>query len=152
MPAAAPSRRRSACRRPDRRRTSRRCRRHRRPGAAGGGRSARAAPAAAAATSASRGGGGLERLRRGGPLQVEFRLWTWDWFPFVGSDPLGTLSLGLVDLDALLAHVLGHRFLVDARGGVDAHALLGHDALLGDRTLMMQHDLVLFLADRRAVD
>src|SRR3954451_19414789 len=57
----------------------------------------------------------------------------------------------VVELDLLLAHLVGHGLLLGARLRAEADALLGHDLLLHDRALLVEHDLVLLLGDRRTV-
>src|SRR3954453_5544489 len=59
--------------------------------------------------------------------------------------------LGAVDLDLLLGHGVGHLALLLDGLLVQAHALLGHRALLHDRLLGVERDLVLLLGDRGAV-
>src|SRR4051812_17024988 len=67
-----------------------------------------------------------------------------EWAPWLAE----SLAVGL---DALLADLLGDRLLVGVDVLVEAHALLGDGALLDDGLLLVQHDLVLLLGDRRAV-
>src|SRR3954469_9742101 len=64
------------------------------------------------------------------------------WLPPIG---------GVVDVDLLAADGVGDLALFRARLLAEPDAFLGHDALLGDRLLLVQHDLVLFLGDLRAV-
>src|SRR3954464_8031129 len=61
------------------------------------------------------------------------------------------LAAVVVDLELLLAYGLGDHALVGADVLVEPHALLGHDALLGDGLLLVEHDLVLLFGDLGAV-
>src|SRR4051794_3547956 len=56
-----------------------------------------------------------------------------------------------VRVDLLLAHLFGDLLLLGHRLGVEAHALHRHGLLLHHGALLVQHDLVLLLGDRRAV-
>src|SRR5215208_4645665 len=70
------------------------------------------------------------------------------------AKPEGRLGLPPVDvalgLDALLADLLRDGLLVGLNVLLESHALLRHRALLDDRLLLVQHNLVLFVGDVRA--
>src|SRR5215210_6008623 len=53
--------------------------------------------------------------------------------------PLAAAGVGVVDVDLLLAHGLGDLALLGLHVLVEAHALLGHDALLDDGLLGVEH-------------
>src|SRR5215218_3516568 len=79
------------------------------------------------------------------------------WRPPTGTDRLAAVGVavavaGLValDLDLLLADLLGDLALVGHGLGVEADPLLGHGPLLHHRLLLAQGDLVLLLGDGRA--
>src|SRR4051812_27152998 len=72
-----------------------------------------------------------------------------------GAAALAKLEAALgvaVGLDLLLAEVLADGLLVGVDVLVEANALLGDGALLDDRLLGVERDLVLLLGDLRAVE
>src|SRR3954468_10034081 len=61
------------------------------------------------------------------------------------------LVLRVVDLDALLAHLVGDRAVLRDGLGAQPHPFDGLDVLVDDRPLGVQRDLLLLLTDLRAV-